>query len=214
MPKGTVPGVRISIIKAVESTWLAQGAGGTSGATGHVTRTPTKGEISLLVIPPMQAEGFELVGEPKYVVDENPIWVWRRNTSWCGTEDPYQLVVGSGPFKGYPSWCMIGTPNVQETVKYGDKAIVLWSAVFRSTDLELLTTKLGRLRVLERHARRDLALIAGEGGEGGPARKDFKAEIVPVAEQEKETGGAAAVAIAAIVGIGLMMFNLGAGGQQ
>jgi hypothetical protein len=189
MPKGTVPGVRISIIKAVESTWLAQGAGGTSGATGHVTRTPTKGEISLLVIPPMQAEGFELVGEPTYVVDENPIWVWRRNTSWCGTEDPYQLVVGSGPFKGYPSWCMIGTPNVQETVKYG-------------------------VRVLERHARRDLALIAGEGGEGGPARKDFKAEIVPVAEQEKETGGAAAVAIAAIVGIGLMMFNLGAGGQQ
>lgn len=217
MPKGTVPGIRIRIFKLVESTWMAAGAGASDGRSGYTTRTPTKGEISLLTVPAMQAHGFELVGQPKYVVDEHPIWLWRSAIAackdWCAPQCTYQLYVGSGPFKGLTGSCMEGPPNVGDTVKHGAKAIVEWTGVFRSTDLELPSSKIGQIRETERSVRKVLAEIAGHGGEGGPTRKDFKADVVAVPAPKKETG-AAAVAIAAVVGIGLLMFNLGAGGPQ
>lgn len=210
MPKGTVPGVRIRTLKDVESDWMASGAGGVE--SGFISRTPTKSEISLLIIPAMQELGFELVGTPKYIVDENPIWLWRSNISRCkipNVEDSpkYELYVGLGPFKGLVGPCMWGPPNIGDTVKYGPKALVEWTAVFRSTDLESLSSKIGRVREIERHVHRDLLLTAGHGGEGGPTRKDFAAEVVAIPPKKKKVN---AGTIGAIIGVALTIFSLSA----
>ena len=206
-------GVRVRVFKLVESTWQAAGAGASDGRSGYTTRTPTKNEISLLVIPEMREEGFELVGSPQYAIDENPIWLWRLAEevckNWCVPACKYQLYVGSGPFKGLPGTCLQGPPNVQDTVKWGDKAIVEWTAVFKSTDFEALSSKIGRLRELERNARSTLMLISGHGGEGGPTRKGFTAEVVAIPEPKKTVAKAAT--IGAIIGVALTIFSLGAG---
>jgi hypothetical protein len=175
LPSNTTPGLKITIRKCVESKFMASGAGGVGG--GEMYRMPTKDEVTLSVVPKLEELGFEVVGEPVFVQDASPVWMFRKvNKPLCA----YQLYMGAGPFKGLTYTCF-KTPSVEDKIKFAPRAVYQWTVAIRPTDREL-TEERGRevLRVM-RESHQVLGKISGLCGLGfGRTRKPFKVEPVPV----------------------------------
>jgi hypothetical protein len=186
-------------------------------------------EFGLAVMPVLQEYGLEIVGEPKLVIDDSPIWVWRKvpqDPSIPGVKPgdfAWMAVLGAGPLKGHEGkvmalsdctqkydpktgqeldWkCTVGTPTVEHTAEL-PKYVEDWSVSTRPVDLELPESKVGQLRAAMRGVRQKLQALAG-----GMVGTSVKPADVPAPKPAPKL--AAATGTAAIIGIALAMLTWG-----
>ena len=182
-------------------------------------------EFSVLFLPALKGLDLEIVGEPKLVVDDSPIWVWRKVPQ---EPDPgsgirpgdyaYEAVISSGPFKGHAgiamapsdctqkfdskgneiSWkCKMGTPTVKDTAEL-PRYVSRWSVMLRPVTGEDLKTKRSQVSKALREPRQ--ALQQAVGGIIGTQVKEAK-----VPTPKAKAGGVGASA--AIIGIALAMLT-------
>lgn len=208
IPRGKALGLKIILPKAVESDWLAGGAGGPVG--GYITRIPTKEEVSILIVPKLKEMGFKFIGEPKFVVDDNPMWSVRATTpeirKMQGADCRYELYIGSGPFAGRAYSCFRQIPTLEEKIKRAPKGFFQWSAIIRPIDGKLPVERRGEVTKVVREANGALMSIVGEGGGiTGRQKKPYTVEPIPVPKPKGR-------AIAAIIGIGLSLLTWGGRG--
>ena len=176
-------------------------------------------EFALAVVPVLREQGLELVGEPKLVVDDSPIWVWRKMLGDKPEDTFFMAVVAAGPLKGHEgtamaplertqnyvpetgeenSWkCKVGTPTVKDTAEL-PKFVEDWSVMARPVDLELTESKVRQLRVAMRPVRQQLRALAG----GSVGSKIVAADVpAPKAKAATVVGTSAA-----IIGIALGIY--------
>lgn len=71
-------------------------------------------EFNILFLPALEAQGLEVVGRPKLIVEDSPIWVWRKYMygdredivyadPQARKEPTYIATLAAGPLKGYES---------------------------------------------------------------------------------------------------------------
>lgn len=171
--QNTTPGLQILIRKCVESKFMASGAGGVGG--GAVYRMPTEEEVYLSVVPKLQELGFEVVGKPKFVYDDNPVWMFRKiGKALC----KYELYMGSGPFAGIIYACF-DKPSLEDKIKFAPRAVYQWSAAIRPIDRQLPEERTREVLRVMRESHEVLGKIGGLCGLGfGRTRKPFK--VVPI----------------------------------
>ena len=185
-------------------------------------------EFGLAVLPVLQEHGLMVVGEPKLVVDDSPIWVWVKlpqDPSIPGIKPgdfAWMAVLNSGPLKGHegmvmaPSdctqkynpktgqelgWkCKVGKPTVKDTAEL-PKYVEDWSVTTRPVDLELPESKVGTLRQAMRSVRQKLQGLAVTVG--------TSVKGVDVEAPKPAPRLAAATGTAAIIGVALAMLTWG-----
>jgi len=182
-------------------------------------------EFSVLFLPALKGLDLEIVGEPKLVVDDSPIWVWRKvpqvpepGTGIRPGDYAYEAVISSGPFKGHistitvdlgncaqvrdskgqkPRDCKRGVPTVKDTAEL-PRFVSRWSVNLRQATGEDLKTKRSQVSKALREPRQ--ALQQAVGGIIGTQVKEIK---VPAPNAKGGVVGASA----AIIGIALAMLT-------
>lgn len=188
-------------------------------------------ELGLAMIPVLNAQGLQIAGEPRLIVDDSPIWVWQKlmqDPSVPGIKEgdfAWMAVVASGPLKGHegmvmaPSectqkydpktgqeldWkCVIGTPTVKDTAEL-PKFVEDWSVLARPADLELPESKVAQLKAALRPVRQQLQTLAG-----GMVGTQVVVTDVPAPQPPATKAVKAAVGSAAFIGIALAMLTWG-----
>jgi len=156
LAQNTTQGLKLIIRRCVESKFMAMGAGGVGG--GAMYRAPTAEEVALSVVPKLQELGFEVVGEPKYMLDDNPVWMYRKvGKPLC----KYELYLGSGPFTGLTTGTCQDKPTVENKIKFAPMSIYQWSADIRPVERELTEEKQREVLRVMRESHEVLGKISG-----------------------------------------------------
>jgi len=123
------------------------------------TKIPVE-NFNALFLSNLESAGFKVVGKPKVVVEDSPIWVWRRY-EWGERPDvtnyhpeaqkgpTWIATVATGPFKGYegeyaaPTTCVYvkdklkscktSAPTAQDTADL-PKVVEAWEVVLRPVE--------------------------------------------------------------------------------
>jgi hypothetical protein len=184
-------------------------------------------ELGLAVIPVLNKLGLQIAGEPKLIVDDSPIWVWKKMLPDKPEETYFQATVAVGPLKGHEgtamaptnctqkydpqtgeeiSWkCKLGTPTVKNTAEL-PRFVSDWSVMARPADLELPESKVKQLKLALRDVRAQLRGLVGAGCMVGSSVKVVE---VPAPKPPAPKVVKAAVGSAAIIGIALAMLTWG-----
>ncbi len=157
----------------------------------------------LSVVPKLQDLGFEMVGQPKFVLDDNPVWMYRKvGKPLCA----YQLYIGSGPFAGLTLPSCEKTPSLENKLKFAPRGIYQWSVAIRPIDRELTEEKTREVLRVMRESHETLKKISGLCGLGfGRTRRPFK--IDPIEVPDPPTPGKGLFATTALV-IGLALLGM------
>lgn len=164
-------------------------------------RAPTLNELNALFLPVIRSHQFEVVGTPKYVLDDNPVWTWKYDAP----NNVWEAVIASGPFAGQTGSVLALNQNERPTLKDtldNPKGLFSYSVVLRPTNLEMPEGKAGILMKAIRDARRPYSNLG--------ISFSSKYSIVPVAAP-KNPEKKGALATAALIGIGISLLSWGAG---
>lgn len=181
-------------------------------------RLITEAEFNLLLVPVLKNLQLDLAANPRLVIEDSPVWVWRVIRDERGPAG-YEAVLATGALKGHsgqimaPSdctevydkntgqslaWkCKMGTPTQKDTAEL-PRFVEDWSVLVRPANLEAAGSKIGTIRQALREPSRQLQAVART------VYTSVKAVDVPA---PKMKGGAAVVTSAAIIGIALAMFT-------
>lgn len=186
-------------------------------------------EFNILLLPVLEALNLEVIGKPELVVEDSPIWVWRKYAAGEREDliraDPndrsptFIATLAAGPLKGHESewlvptsclyrgkWteqdilrCKVGVPTAEDTAELA-KIVERWSVrLRRRMPTENLKSK---ERQVDRALTEPLEKLA-TFTKSPPVSSVVQAQVpVPKA---KARGGA--VATAAIIGIALSLLT-------
>lgn len=184
----------------VEWSWVLQG-----------NRAPTEAELTALLKAFIESHRLELVGKPVRVADTVPVWVWKSEANEYGGGKTWWAEVATGPFKGLMTAVRssYAPPTQQDTIAL-PQALVTWTARLKPVTLEEPESLRAQL---VSDARADTRLKAALSSAMGvvPGEGPVPNTNAKLAAVDQKSGGRAAVATAAIIGIALTMISIGSG---